>query len=210
MKNRVMMFYDLENFRQGLLKRDSERFYEFGRVQYTIIKLLKNIIKIDCDNSDIVRTYVYTGEYTKEIINKIKQEKDKQKFLDKITKNYEGQQKFLKKARQFNFFEMRTYPLKYENGRIFQKGVDVQIAVDFVTHAFRDNFDVAVICSGDIDLLESLKIVKSLGKKVIVMSHPKVTAINMRKEADFYLDISKLKDEELNEFSRKFTEHDDT
>ncbi|RLE45689.1 hypothetical protein DRJ22_03840 [Candidatus Woesearchaeota archaeon] len=102
---------------------------------------------------------------------------------------------------------MRTYPLKYENGRIFQKGVDVQIAVDFVAHAFRDNFDIAVICSGDINLLESLKIVKSLGKKVIVMSHPEVTAINMRKEADFYLDISRLKDEELDEFSRKFTEN---
>lgn len=209
-----MLFYDLENFKKGLIFRDKNRFYEMGRVQYTIIKLLKNIIKIDCNNSNLKRVYVYTGEYTKEILQKIKKEvkiqniKDKKEvFYNKTVRSFEGQQKFLKKAEKFNFFELRTYPLKYENGRVFQKGIDVQLAVDFVSHAYKDNFDIAVICSGDIDLLESLKLVKSLGKTVIVMSHLKLTAINIRKEADFFLDISKLKNEELDEFSRKFDDN---
>ncbi len=153
MNNRIMLFYDLENFRKSLIKRSNNRFYDFGLIQYSIIKLLNSHVGIKCDTSNLIRTYVYTGEYTKDIINKIKKEKTKEDFLRKIQRKYDAQQRFLKIARNFNFFEMRTYPLKYEGGKIFQKGVDVQIAVDLVTHAFRDNFDIAVLCSGDIDLL---------------------------------------------------------
>ena len=225
-----MIFYDLENLKNSLLRRDKNRFYHWGRIQYTIQELVKNIVGIPCENHDIIRTYAYTGEYTKDIIQKIEYEievgkdiiqrledfiekgrcitdndvKKKKDLLEMVKRRYKGQQDFLKKAVDFNFFEMRTYPLKYEKGRIFQKGVDVQLAVDFVSNAYRDNFDIAVICSGDIDLLESLKLVKRLGKKVVIFGHNKLTAIKIRREADFFIDIERLKDSDLEKFSRQF------
>jgi len=122
-------------------------------------------------------------------------------LLEKTKRRFEAQKSLLDKLRSFNFLELRTYPLKYSKGQIFQKGVDVQLAVDLVTHAFRDNFDIAVVCSGDIDLLESLKIVKSLGKIVVLMSHPRITAKALKHEADFYIDMSKLRDEDLDRVS---------
>jgi len=206
--SRVMIFYDLENFKQGLLRRDSNRVYDYGKLQYLILDLLKNLLKGRDDNEYIlVRAYAYTGEYTDQMIKRIaedferKGEKEIEKLLKKTQKRMKSQRHMLENISRFNFFEVRTYPLKYSKGQIFQKGIDVQLAVDLVTHAFRDNFDVAVVCSGDIDLLESLKIVKSLGKIVVVMSHPFITAKALRKEADFYIDMSKLRDEDLDKIT---------
>ncbi len=210
MVSRVMIFYDLENFKQGLLRRDAIRKYDYGRVQYLILDMLRHIIKGRDDNEYIlVRAYAYTGEYTDSMLKIIKDDFEKtgdeelRKLLEKTQKRMKSQRKMLDNISKFNFFEVRTYPLKYSKGQIFQKGIDVQLAVDLVTHAFRDNFDVAVICSGDIDLLESLKIVKGLGKTVVLMSHPLITAKALRKEADFYIDMSKLRDEDLDKMAFK-------
>lgn len=123
----------------------------------------------------------------------------KTKLLEDCKRRYDGQQKFIETAKKFNFFELRKCPLKYEEGRIFQKGVDVRLAVDLVSHTYKNNFDIAVICSGDIDLLESIKTVKSLGKKVITTSHPDLMSKQLH--GDFFLDLSKLTDEEIDSFS---------
>ncbi len=230
MNNRVMLFYDYENFKKSLMKRDKTRPYDIGRAQYAIMKLLKNLVKLDCENHCLVRSYVYTGEYTPKIIKRIQNEVedsakildaierctlglpervmcDDPNFLKKVKSRYVSQQELIRIASNFNFFEFKTCPLKYENARVFQKGVDVQLAVDLVSHAYKNNFDIAVVCSGDVDLLESLRLVKSLGKKIIVMSHPKVTASDIRKECDYFIDVSKLRDNDLNEFTRNTTHH---
>ncbi len=214
MVHRVMIFYDLENFKQGLAHRDRNRKYDFGKMQYLIIDLLRNILPAsDVKEYTLVRAYAYTGEYTEQLLKRIKddiekakndeEKNDLQKLFEKTKNRTESQRNLLDKLRNFNFFELRTYPLKYSKGQIFQKGVDVQLAVDLVSHAFRDNFDIAVVCSGDIDLLESLKIVKSLGKIVVLMSHPKITAKALRAEADFYIDMSRLTDADLDRISFK-------
>ena len=217
MAHRVMIFYDLENFKQGLIYRDRNRKYDYGKVQYLIFDLLKNLIPGRDDKEYIlIRAYAYTGEYTEQLINKIQKDLEKakrsgdnkkarelEKLLEKTKKRFKAQRNLLDKLSKFNFFELRTYPLKYSKGQIFQKGVDVQLAVDLVSHAFRNNFDVAVVCSGDIDLLESLKIVKSLGKTVVLMSHPKITAKALRKEADFYIDMNLLSDKDLDKITQR-------
>jgi len=47
-----------------------------------------------------------------------------------------------------------------------EKGVDVRIVVDMLTHAYRDNYDVAILVSGDGDFAEAAKAVADLGKHV--------------------------------------------
>ena len=216
MAHRVMIFYDFENFKQSLYYRDRNRKFNYGKVQYLIIDLLRNLVKIkDIDRSDLIRAYAYTGEYTPELISKIEKNiewmeergfpvqkiESKKERLEKTKEKMSAQRRFMKRMEAYHFFEMRTCPLKYDGRTIFQKGVDVQLAVDLVTHAFRDNYDIAVVCSGDVDLLESLKIVKGLGKMVIVISHPDITADAIIKEADFYIDVSKLSDEDLDKIT---------
>lgn len=46
------------------------------------------------------------------------------------------------------------------------KGVDIQLTIDLLTNAFRDNFQVAVLIAGDADYVPIVKEVQRLGKLV--------------------------------------------
>jgi uncharacterized LabA/DUF88 family protein len=48
------------------------------------------------------------------------------------------------------------------------KGVDIALATDLLGHAFRDNFDAAVLIAGDGDYVPMVEEVKRLGKRVYV------------------------------------------
>jgi uncharacterized LabA/DUF88 family protein len=49
------------------------------------------------------------------------------------------------------------------------KGVDIALAKDFLSHAFLDNYDVAVLVAGDGDYVPLITEVKRLGKVVYVV-----------------------------------------
>lgn len=194
-----MIFLDLDNFRQSLILRDRDRKFDFGKFQYFLIRFLNNKIKFSkCNEESLIRTYAYTGEYTSKIIEKA----ESPELIEMLKRRMKAQQTFFDIVKKFNFFELKTLPLKYEDGKIFQKGIDVKIAIDLLYHAFQDNFDIAVICSGDIDLMEAVRLSKKLGKRIIIVSHPNLISKELRKEADYFINIQKLTDEELNEFSR--------
>jgi len=196
---RLMIFLDLDNFRQSLFRRDKKRFFDFGKFQYFLIRLLNRDFNFTkCLDESLIRTYAYTGEFTQSLLKKINNEEEIIKYRTRM----EAQERFFDKIKGFNYFELKTLPLKYEDGKLFQKGIDVQMAVDLVYHAFSNNFDVVVLCSGDIDLKEAISLVKKLGKKVIIMSHRKLASKEIVKEADLFINIEELTDEQLNEFSR--------
>ncbi len=50
------------------------------------------------------------------------------------------------------------------------KGVDIKLTTDMLAHAFRGNYDVAVLITGDGDFVPVVEEVKRLGKNVIVAS----------------------------------------
>lgn len=109
----------------------------------------------------------------------------------------------------FNFFEIRKKPLQFTRSKgVFQKGVDVQLAVDLVANAYLNTYDIAVLFSGDIDLLESLKLIKNLGKQIIIFSHYKNVAKEMVRESDLLVDFQKIDDSLLNRFTHIFEKHD--
>src|SRR3989344_3632593 len=194
---RLMIFLDLDNFRQSLFRRDKKRFFDFGIFQYFLIRLLNRDFNFTkCLDESLIRTYAYTGEFTQRLLKKINNEEE----IIKYRMRMEAQERFFDKIKGFNYFELKTLPLKYENGKLFQKGIDVQMGVDLVYHAFSNNFDVVVLCSGDIDLKEAISLVKKLGKKVIIMSHRKLASKEIVKEADLFINIEELTDEQLNEF----------
>ena len=85
--------------------------------------------------------------------------------------------------------------------KVFQKGVDVQLAVDLVDFTHKDIFDIAVVLSGDIDLLESVKTSKGMGKQIIIFGDSRVIAEEMKKYSDMFVDIGRFTKEELDKFT---------
>ena len=54
----------------------------------------------------------------------------------------------------------RTRPLNYRNPtEPKEKGIDVQLAIDFVMLAMRDEYDIGILCSADTDLVPALEAV---------------------------------------------------
>lgn len=56
-----------------------------------------------------------------------------------------------------------------------EKGVDVQLAVDMLTGAFRDDYDVAVLVSSDGDFRPVVEAVREIGKRVEYIYFPGAT-----------------------------------
>jgi uncharacterized LabA/DUF88 family protein len=217
-KMKVMIFIDSDNFKDSIkcvsFDRKQDRRIDFYKIHNFVIDYLSNNPQYKKAILTHVRTYLYTGEYTDSLFKRIKDaikdssEADKN-FFDELLQNTErkakGQKDFLIQSKTYNFFEIRKKPLQFTKSKgIFQKGVDVQLAVDLVTNAHLQTFDVAVLFSGDIDLLESVKTVKNLGKHVIIFSHYNNMAQEMIREADMFINFQHLKDEDLEKFSHVF------
>lgn len=52
-----------------------------------------------------------------------------------------------------------------------QKEVDMSMGVALISRAIRDEYDTAIVVSGDRDFVPAIEYVKSLGKRVEVVSH---------------------------------------
>ena len=133
-------------------------------------------------------------------------EEKKQYYIGEIGKqkrNYEGQKELLSKIAKNPFIEVKTTPLKQAEGKIYQKGVDVMIATDLVNLAHTNAYDVALILGGDTDFIECIKLVKDLGKIVVVSAfhsqdNPLLSTISdLKNVANYFLNLNDLSQEDL-------------
>ncbi len=216
---KVMIFLDYDNFTHNITcikkERNQDRILDLYKVHKFVLKYLSKNEQYKDLSLTHIRTYLYTGEYTDQLFRRIRdaikdaksseQENYYNKVLDDAQRKQEGQKKMFDQAKTYYYFEIRRKPLQFASDKgIFQKGVDVQLAVDLVSNAYLNNYDVAVIFSGDIDLLESLKTVKNLGKHVIIFSHYSNMAKEMIRVSDMFVNLQKLDDEQLDEFTHIF------
>jgi len=219
---KIMIFIDDSNFKANIkcinIERKQDRVIDYYKIHRFVLEYLSQNPQYKGELLSHVRTYIYTGEYTDALFQRIKhaisESSDERKIkfeqlLRDTEKFKEGQRKFLSRAMTYNFFEIRKKPLQFTQTKgIFQKGVDVQLAVDLVSNAYLNNYDTAVLFSGDIDLLESLKLIKNLGKQIIIFSHYRNVAKEMIRESDLLVDFQKLDDSLLDKFSHQFEKHD--
>ncbi|MEK6921394.1 MAG: NYN domain-containing protein [Nanoarchaeota archaeon] len=213
---KIVVFVDSENFRASINcineERDQDRYIDWHKLHLFVLDYLSNNPQYKNEKLTHIRTYVYTGEYTEHLIKRIEDSVKKEpnnenlkRIAESAKKNRIGQMDFYKKASSYYFFEIRKKPLQFTSSKgIFQKGVDVQLAVDLVSFAHQNIYDIAVVLTGDIDLLESLKTVKNLGKQVILFSHYKNVAVEMKREADMYINFQNLDDKQLDGISHIF------
>jgi len=102
---------------------------------------------------------------------------------------FKDQEKYFKSIAAIPYTELRlgrlVYTSQWPNNSPFEKGVDVQLATDMITHAFRSNYDVAILVAGDNDFVGAIQAVKDNGKHVeVALFGQESTSRQLRDVAD--------------------------
>jgi len=164
--DRVMMFIDGSNMYHSLKGH-------FRRTDIDLGKFSRKIL----DGRRLVRIYYYNAE--------VGQKEEPERYKD--------QQKFLSGVEAIPYMELRLGRLVYNNwpgSPPYEKGVDIQLATDMITHSYKNNYDAAILVGGDTDYVGALQAVKDNGKNVEVALFGKgQTSLQLRKVADKVITI---------------------
>jgi len=158
---RVMIFIDGSNLYHSL------KGY-FKRADIDIGRFCQKLL----DKRRLIRIYYYNARVGR------KEEPER----------YRDQEAFFNSVNAIPYCELRLGRLVYANWPTappYEKGVDVQLTTDLLTHNFKNNYDVAILVAGDSDYVEALQAVKDNGKNVEVALFGKErTSRPLRKVAD--------------------------
>lgn len=165
---RVMIFIDGSNTYHSLKSH-------FKRTDLDIGKFCNKLL----DRRRLVRIYYYNARVGR----------------SEEPERYEHQQKFFSSVQAIPYTELRLGRLVYHNwpnSPPYEKGVDIQLATDMITHSFKGNYDVAIMVGGDNDFVGALQAVKDNGKNVeVALFGNERTSVQLRKVADKVVSISK-------------------
>ena len=165
--DRVMIFIDGSNLYHSL-----KNF--FKRTDIDIGKLSNKLF----GKRRLVRIYYYNAKVG----------------LKEEPQRYRDQQAFFASVSAIPYCELRLGRLVYinwPNTPPYEKGVDIQLATDMITHSFKNNYDVVVLLAGDNDYVGALQAVKDNGKNVEVALFGKErTSRRLRVVADRVITIN--------------------
>lgn len=165
MPKRVMIFIDGSNMYHNLKT-------SFGR---TSLDYRRFSLKLSGDDRELIRTYYYNSPVDQ----------------DANPEAFKAQQKFFNYLYQTPDLEVRLGRLQPKpDGTKAEKGVDVKVAIDMLTKAFKNHYDVAILISGDADFVEVVKEVKDLAKHVELAVFPNQKCYHLKKTVDRVIEIS--------------------
>ena len=142
---RVMVFIDGRNFYYGMK----------NNLGYTNLDFLK-FGRMLAGDRNLIRIYYYNAP--------LDQSEDKE--------SYRKQQRFFDGLRRTDYVTVKLGRLEKRPAKgsksfyYVEKGVDVTIAVDMLSLAYRNTYDTAILVSGDADFVPVVEEIKSLGKHV--------------------------------------------
>ncbi|MFH1295482.1 MAG: NYN domain-containing protein [bacterium] len=169
MSKRVLVLIDGSNFYNKVKKS----LPEVHLSNYDYSGLVKSII-----SEKSVKIIYYVGEVKKYPDNK------------KSETLYANQQSLFSHLRK-QCIEIKLGYLLISNGKFHEKGVDVQMAVDMVRGAIKDEFDLCYLISSDTDLLPAIQTAKEEKKKVIYVGFENFISRALSKNCSSYLILSK-------------------
>lgn len=141
---RVMIFIDGSNLYHSLKGH-------FKRTDIDIGKFCKKLV----EKRRLIRIYYYNAEVGR------REEPER----------HQHQQAFFASVRAIPYCELRLGRLVYINWPTvppYEKGIDILLTTDFLTHSFKNNFDVGILVAGDTDYVGAVQAVKDNGKNVEV------------------------------------------
>ena len=168
MSERVMIFIDGSNLYHSLKNHFNRTDLDIGRFSRKLL-----------NRRQLVRIYYYNARVGQ------KQEPEL----------YKQQQAFLAGIDAIPYTELRLGRLVYTNQwpsvPPYEKGTDVQLATDMITHSYKGNYDVAILVAGDNDFAGAVQAVKDNGKHVEVALFGKQgTSRQLRDAADRIITIN--------------------
>lgn len=140
-RRRVMIFIDGSNLYHVLKQNTDKRDLDYKKFSQKL-----------CGDRELIRTYYYN----------IRQESPDNPKLA------ESQDRFLNALYETEYLEVKLGIWKQRGHTMVEKGVDVMIAADLISHAYEDHYDTAILVSGDADFYPALQVVKDTGKQVEV------------------------------------------
>ena len=168
MAERVMIFIDGSNLYHSLKNY-------FKRTDLDIGKFCRKLL----GRRQLVRIYYYNA--------KVGQRQEPEL--------YKQQQAFLSGINSIPYTELRLGRLVYTSNwptvPPYEKGTDVQLATDMITHSYKGNYDVGILVAGDNDFAGAVQAVKDNGKHVEVALFGKQgTSQQLRAVADRVISIN--------------------
>jgi uncharacterized LabA/DUF88 family protein len=165
---RVMVFIDGSNLYHSLKSN-------FQRTDIDIGKFVKKIV----EKRRLVRIYYYNA-----IVGRREE-----------PERYRDQQAFFASVAAIPYCELRLGRLVYQNwpnSPPYEKGVDIQLTTDLLTHSFKNNYDVGILVAGDSDYVGALQAVKDNGKNIeVALFGKEKTSRPLREVADRVITIDK-------------------
>ncbi|MDO8578043.1 MAG: NYN domain-containing protein [Dehalococcoidales bacterium] len=106
---------------------------------------------------------------------------------------YQSQMAFFNSVKMIPYLELRLGRLVYSNwpsSPPYEKGVDIMLTTDMLTHSFKNNYDIAILVSEDGDYTGALQAVKDNGKNVeVALFGKESTSVPLREVADRIVSI---------------------
>jgi uncharacterized LabA/DUF88 family protein len=142
-------------------------------------KKLINLLKRD---RWLLRAYFYTGIPSPDL-----------NLPREYREQWRKQQNFLNELQNLGI-KVKTMPLKKTPEGFIEKGVDILLATDMLSLAYRNAYDTAILVSGDSDYIPVVEMVQQLGKRVENASFKKTSSFELRKVCDDFILLDKYLD----------------
>jgi uncharacterized LabA/DUF88 family protein len=138
--NRIALFIDGSNLYNGMKEN-----LENTRINF------QEFIRQLVGERFLIRAYYYNATLTEDYDSDLR----------------EGQQRFFESLRRIPYVTVRLGKLhRRHDGTLVEKGIDVAIAVDSLSLAYENAYDIALLISGDGDYAELVESLKRKGKHV--------------------------------------------
>ncbi len=166
--DRVMIFIDGSNLYHSLKGH-------FKRTDIDIGKFCQKLL----DKRRLIRIYYYNA-----VVGRREE-----------PERYQHQQSFFASVSAIPYCELRLGRLVYinwPNAPPYEKGIDILLTTDLLTHSFKNNYDVGILVAGDSDYVGAVQAVKDNGKNMEVALFGKErTSRPLREVADRIITIDR-------------------
>ncbi len=155
----------------------------FHASNYLKLKIdYRKLIEILRKDRWLLRAYFYTG---------IPADRN---LPPEIYQQFKKQQNFLNELSNIGI-KVKTMPLKRTPEGFIEKGIDILLATDMVSLAFRNAYDTAVLVSGDSDYVPVVEEIQALGKRVENATFKRESSFHLRKVCDSFIILDNIKEE---------------
>ena len=175
---RVMIFVDGNYLRRLFKEFFDDDNIDFFKMRNSLLTWYDSI-PTNPSKANLIRTYYYDG-----IAETEPEHTEHKKYFDSL-------------KRRFFFLDVRLGDaVKTADGTFRQKGVDILMAIDALTMAYRNYYESGLFVLGDRDFIPLIRAVKDAGKKTFLFSYIEKVPKELDWEFDFRLAFSKEKMEQ--------------